>query len=470
MIENISGNKELLAKLTDICGDTAVLTGSGDTVRYLYDETEDLVRPEACEDIVVVRPESYEELSAIMKLANEMLFPVIVRGGGTGACGAAIPTTPAVIVSMEKFNNILEVDPIGMMVTAQAGVSLRELNDYLDKNFHELYFPCHPGDEGAHLGGIVIENAGGVRAVKHGITRSYVKGMKVCLPSGEIIDLGGKLLKNTMGLDIMHLIVGSEGTLCTVLEVTLKLYPRMDYTGTMVASFSNTDDAIKCVSEVQLSGITPLAVEYMDRDIALKSAEAIDKTWPLNDKGTVDIIFMLEEKNEDGFYTNAEAIDSIAAENGAITCVIAETAKDQRTILDIRSEIYEIFKPVFVDSLDTAVPVKNITAMLQEIDRIAEKYGTTSPRFGHVADGNFHNFILRDANGNTPAYTDDMRKDIYQAALKLGGTIAAEHGTGKTRKAYLDMQYSPGTIDIMKKIKSAFDPNWILNPGVIFDK
>ena len=170
------------------------------------------------------------------------------------------------------------------MVTAQTGVTLYQLNEYLDKEVHELYFPCHPGDEGAQLGGLAVENAGGVRAVKHGIMRSYVKGLKVCLPSGEIVQLGGKLLKNNMGYDLMHLIVGSEGTLCVVLEVTFKLHPRLEHTGTMVMSFANPKDAVNCVSAVQVAGIVPLAVEYMDRSIALKTGEEISKTWPLKDE------------------------------------------------------------------------------------------------------------------------------------------------------------------------------------------
>ena len=462
-------DQKIIERLQAICGEKYVFVQDDDVSRYLYDETEELVRPEAEPDCVVVRPGTNEEVSEILKLANEMLFPVIPRGGGTGACGAVIPTQPSVIMSMERFDKILEVDKIGMMVTAQTGVTLYQLNEYLDKEVHELYFPCHPGDEGAQLGGLAVENAGGVRAVKHGIMRSYVKGLKVCLPSGEIVQLGGKLLKNNMGYDLMHLIVGSEGTLCVVLEVTFKLHPRLEHTGTMVMSFANPKDAVNCVSAVQVAGIVPLAVEYMDRSIALKTGEEISKTWPLKDEGKVDIIFMLEGKDEDEVYDTAEKIDAISSENGAINCIIAESKKDQKTILDIRSAMYEVFKPYFVDSLDTAVPVCHVNELLADFDEIAKKYGSTTPRVGHVADGNFHNFILRDEEGNVPSWADDMRKDFYEAALKYGGTITAEHGTGKTRKPYMNLQYSPTVMQIMKGIKHAFDPNNILNPGCVFD-
>ena len=460
--------QEFIDALIGICGKDYVYSSKEDVSGYLYDETEEFVRPKACEDCLVVRPGTYEEVSNILKWANETKTPIIPRGGGTGACGAAIPTIPSVIMSMERFKDIVEVDETNMMITCQTGVTLAKLNDYLNENVHALYFPCHPGDEGAQVGGMCIENAGGVRAVKHGIMRSYVKGMKVCLPNGDIVQFGGKLVKNNMGYDLLHLLVGSEGTLAVVLEATLKLYPRLDYTGALVCSFKDTESAVKSVGEVQKAGIIPLAVEYMDRDIAVETAKRISKTWPMSDEGTVDLIYMVEEATEDALYETAGTIAEIYEKNGAVGSVIAENEKEQRNILEIRSDIYEVFKPEFVDSLDTAVPVAHIGDLLRDIDAIAEKYGTRSPRFGHVADGNFHNFILM-VDGKVPEWADDMRRDVYKAALKYGGTVTAEHGTGKTRKPYMELQYTPHVLEIMRNIKRAFDPNNILNPGVIVD-
>ena len=460
--------QEFIDALIGICGKDYVYSSKEDVSGYLYDETEEFVRPKACEDCLVVRPGTYEEVSNILKWANETKTPIIPRGGGTGACGAAIPTIPSVIMSMERFKDIVEVDETNMMITCQTGVTLAKLNDYLNEHVHALYFPCHPGDEGAQVGGMCIENAGGVRAVKHGIMRSYVKGMKVCLPNGEIVQFGGKLVKNNMGYDLMHLLVGSEGTLAVVLEATLKLYPRLDYTGALVCSFKDTESAVKSVGEVQKAGIIPLAVEYMDRDIAVETAKRISKTWPMSDEGCVDLIYMVEEATEDALYETAGTIAEICENNGAVGSVIAENEKEQRNILEIRSDIYEVFKPEFVDSLDTAVPVAHIGDLLRDINAIAEKYGTRSPRFGHVADGNFHNFILM-VDGKVPDWADDMRRDIYKAALKYGGTVTAEHGTGKTRKPYMELQYTPHVLEIMRNVKRAFDPNNILNPGVIVD-
>lgn len=460
--------EEIISGLESICGKSHVFHIADDIESYLYDETEIFVRPTACSDCVVVKPTSYEQVSEILKLANQTLTPVVPRGGGTGACGAAIPTVPSIIMSMELFRDILEVDRTNMMVTCQTGVTLAQLNEYLAENVKTLYFPCHPGDEGAHMGGMAIENAGGVRAVKHGIMRNYIKGLKVCLPSGEIVQFGGKLMKNNMGYDLMHLCIGSEGTLCVVLEVTLKLYPRLEYTGALVCSFENAEAAIKSVAAVQEKGIIPLAVEYMDRAIALETAAKINNSWPMKDAGCVDLIYMVEEATEDALYTTAETIADICETNGAINSVIADNDKMQRNILEVRSNIYEIFKPYFVDSLDTAVPMAHIGDLLSDIDAIAAKYNTTSPRVGHVADGNFHNFILLE-DGKVPVWADDMRKDIYEAALKYGGTVTAEHGTGKTRKKYMPLQFTPDVISIMQGIKKTFDPNNILNPGVIVD-
>jgi glycolate oxidase len=461
--------EDVIKRLKDICGEASVFTENSDVKPYLYDETELDVRPQACEECVVVRPGSDKEISEILKLANETMTPVVPRGGGTGACGAAIPTQPSIILAMERFRKILDIDKNGLLITVEAGVTLAKLNETLAKETPNLYFPCHPGDEGAQAGGLAIENAGGARAVKFGIMRNYIKGMKVVFPNGEIAQLGGKLMKNNMGYDLLHMCIGSEGTLCVVTEVTLKLQPKQGCYGTMVASFMNPQDAVNAVGEVMNAGIVPLGVEYMDREVALTTAKELEKSWPMNDEGKIDIIFMLEESDDDALYDFVEKISEICEKHNSVGEIIAESSQQQRDILEIRSEMYEVYKTYFLDSLDTAVPVEHVGDLLTEIDRIAAKYHTTSPRVGHVADGNFHNFIMKNPDGSIPEWVDKIRKEYYLAALKYGGTITAEHGTGKTRKKYMELQFSPEIIDLMKRIKKAFDPNNILNPGVIVD-
>lgn len=455
-------------KLIGIVGEDFVLSNYDQIQAYLLDETEEMVRPDPDEDCIVVKPGNDKEVSEILKIANEMLFPVIPRGGGTGATGAAIPDRPSVIMSMERFNKIIEVDEDNMMIRVETGVTLAQMNEYLLKNHNKLHFPIHPGDESAHLGGMVIENAGGAKAIRHGIMRNHIKGLKVVYPTGEIGVLGGKILKNNMGYDISHILIGSEGTLAVLTEVTLKLYSNQGKSATMVVSFNNGEDAIKAAAEFQSAGIIPLAIEYMERELSIETARHMSMVWPANNEGKIDLMIVIEDINEDVLFMQAEEIVGICEKNGAVDTILADNPKDEKTILDIRSNIYTAYKEIFVDSLDTCVPPQTAGKVVKEFHAAAAEFNTICPIFGHVGDGNFHNFILR-VDGEVPAYVDDLRKRYYEIALKYGGTISAEHGTGKTRKKYMSLQFNEFEIQLMRNIKKAFDPNWILNPGTILD-
>lgn len=459
---------ELIPNLREIVGEDYVVFEEEKLSGYIYDETEVAVRPEASVGCIVVKPADDSEVSKIMLLVNEKKVPIIVRGGGTGAVGAAIPQEPTLIMSMERFKKVIELDKENMMITVQTAVTLAELNEYIAANSDTLCFPIHPGDESAHTGGMAVENAGGVSAVKHGIMRNYVKGMKVILPTGEVVTWGGKLMKNNMGLDLMHLIIGSEGTLCVITEVTLKLFYLSDYKCTLLISFKDAKAASAIVPKIIQSGVTPQAIEYMERTVVIETAKHMGLTWPADNEGTVDLMFIVEENTEDQMYKSAEIIVSICDECGAIDSIIAESTKDQRNILEIRSNIYTAYKEIFVDSLDTAVPPASTAYYMEELKAIASRYGTITPVFGHLADGNFHNMILQ-VDGKVPYYVDELRGEFYKAAIKYGGTISAEHGTGRTRKKYMRVQFSDAEINLMKRIKLAFDPNNILNPGAIFD-
>jgi glycolate oxidase len=459
-------NTSVIDKMREIVGADWVVSELSQMQSYLYDETEILLRPQPCEDCIVVKPGSAKEISEILKYANEEIISVIPRGGGTGICGAAVPTQSSIILSLERLNKSIEIDEKNLMVTADSGVTLAQLNEELKKQ-QKLFFPIHPGDEGAQIGGMVAENAGGVSAVKHGIMRNHVKGLEVVLPTGEIVNLGGKLIKNNMGYDLLHMMVGSEGTLGIITKVTLKLYAKQNYTGTLVISFDTREEAAAVVPKILQEGITPLAIEYMERSVAEKSAVHVGLTWPAQD-GNVDLMIILEEATEDDLYNKSEIIVGICEEYNAVDSIIAETAKDQRTILEIRSNVYTAFKEDMVDGMDIAVPPASIPDMVRDLNSIAEKYNTILPAVGHIGDGNIHNFVLRE-NGEKPSYFEEIRQEIYEAAIKYGGTVTAEHGTGKTRKKYMSLQYSDVEIEIMKGIKKAFDPKGILNPGTIIN-
>jgi glycolate oxidase len=459
-------NIEIKNKLIEIVGEDFVIDDLSQMKSYLYDETEFKIRPLADEDCIVVKPETAEQISQIMKYANETKTPVVARGGGTGLCGAAIPTQPSIIISLEKLNKTVEFDDRNLMITVEAGMTLEGLLEELSP-YDKLFFPVHPGDEGAQIGGMVVENAGGVRAVKHGIMRNHVKGVEIVLPTGELVNFGGKLIKNNMGYDLLHMIIGSEGTLGIVTKATLKLYPKNKHIGTLLVSFDSKENAADVVPKILQEGITPLAIEYMDKETSLESAKHIGATWPAQ-KGEVDLMFILDETCEDDLYSKSEKIVEMCEENGAVDSLIAETTTGQRTLLDIRSNVYTAYKENIADALDIAVPPSKVPEMINKLNEIAKKYNTTAPSVGHIADGNVHNFVMLD-NGKLPEYLEDIRNDMYDAAIKLGGTVTAEHGTGKTRKKHMGMQYTEREIEIMKNIKKAFDPNNILNPKTIVD-
>lgn len=458
--------EEIIGKLRNISGNDWVVSDISQMESYLYDETELAVRPAAADGCVVVKPGTAEEVSEIVKLANEYVIPVVPRGGGTGLCGAAIPTKASIVVSLERLNKLVEFDDKNIMITVEAGVTLEGLLEEL-KEHDKLFFPVHPGDEGAQIGGMVVENAGGVRAVKHGIMRNHIKGVEVVLPTGELVNLGGKLIKNNMGYDLLHMMIGSEGTLGIVTKATLKLYAKNPNIGTLLVSFNSTEEASDIVPKILQDGITPLAIEYMDREVAMESAEHIGQAYPATE-GCADLMFILDEATEDDLYDKCERIVAMCEENGAVDSLIAETTKEQRALLEIRSNVYTAYKENVADALDIAVPSGSVPDMLKDIDRIAKKYNTTSPAVGHIADGNVHNFLMLD-KGEIPEYLDDMRNEMYDAAISYGGTVTAEHGTGKTRKRHMEQQYSAREIEIMQNIKRAFDPNGIFNPGTIVD-
>ncbi len=351
------------------------------------------------------------------------------------------------------------------MITMEGGTTLSQLLEALEKQ-GKLFFPIHPGDEGAEVGGMVATNAGGTRAVKHGIMRNHVKAVEIVLATGEILHLGGKLLKNNMGYDLMQLVMGSEGTLGVITEVTLRLYGKSEFSNTMLVSFQSRREASDAVPKVLQSGITPLACEYMDRELTLASAKDLGLVWPAK-KGSVDLMFIVDGVNEDNLYENCGKIVDICGQYGAVDSVVAESAKEQKDLLAVRSNCYVPYKSKVADITDIAVPPSAVPDFFEDVRKIGEKYDNPIVSLGHIADGNMHNFLMN-RDGKLPENYEDMKKEIYQTAIRYGGTITAEHGTGKTRTDYMSLQFSPKELEIMRSIKKAFDPNGILNPGTIF--
>ncbi|MBS3788746.1 FAD-binding oxidoreductase [Candidatus Bipolaricaulota bacterium] len=453
---------KLIEKLVSIAGEDWVIVDLEKIEGYLYDETPKPASPEAIEDVVVVKPEDSEEISAVMKLANEEGVNVIPRGAGTGLCGAAIPTKPAIILSLERLNDIKDLDEDNLMVTCEAGVTLENLFEKVDETDH-LFFPPHPGDEGAQVGGLVVENAGGARAVKYGVMRNYVKGMEVVLPTGEQVSLGGKILKNNTGYDLMHLLMGSEGTLGIITEVTLRLYPEANETATLLVPFEDRHSAMSAVPRVLIEGHIPLALEYVEKELIEESARHLGKSWPA-DEGEAFLILIITGKDEEEIFDKSETMVGVLQENGALEPLFAQRRKEQESILDIRSNVYTALEEETTDILDVTVPPAEVGTLIDKIEELAEEYDTRIPVYGHAADGNVHPHIMN-VDGEAPGYFEELKEEIYQIALDMGGVITGEHGVGETRLKNLPAALSEEERKLMRGIKKIFDPNDVLNLG-----
>jgi glycolate oxidase len=410
-----------------------------------------------------VKPESTEEISEILKIANYMSFTVVPRGAGTGLCAAALPTEPSVVLSLERLNEIIDVDEDNFTVTCEAGVPLEKLFEELKGS--SLFFPPHPGDEGAQIGGLVVENAGGARAVKYGVLRNFVRGLEVVLPTGEVVKMGGKVVKNNSGLSLMHLMIGSEGILGIVTEVTLRLYPESKEQVSLIVPYGDRHTALESVPAMLREGIVPMAVEYMERDLIDRSCEHLGQKWP-GGSGEAFLYIIVTGNTKDNVYAQCEQINEVCENSGSKDMLIAERRRDQEKVLDIRSNIYTALEPDSADILDVTVPPAQIGELMDRVDDIAEKYETDIPAYGHVADGNLHPHLMKE-NGETPPYMEGIKEEIYDTAIKLGGVITGEHGIGKTRIRNLPQALDEVSISLMKRIKDVFDPNGILNPGTV---
>ena len=448
-------------KLREILGEKAVITDRARMQDYLLDESLPAVRPEPAANVILVKPGNTTEISEILKLANQDKTPVFIRGGGTGLCGGAIPTKDGLLISMERFNRIIEMDTDNLMVTVEAGVTLGQIIKAADDA--GLIFPPHPGDEGAQAGGMVALNAGGSRAVKYGVMRNYVKGLEAVLPTGEIMNFGGKLLKNNQGFDLLQLMINSSGLLGIITKIILRLYPKPGASATLVASFDSRYAAINTVPKILRGGAIPLALEYFERGVIEETSRRLGISWPV-EKGIAYLMMILTGSSDSDLSAQEEQIAKICEDSGCTDIQIAEREQQQSEILKLRSAFFPSFKDRMSDALDITVPPASVGQLLEKVDQIALKYNTTITTYGHAADGNLHAHMMKDLVEN--GILSRVKRDIYSATLDLGGVITGEHGIGQIRNKDLDLVPDRKQWEIMYGIKKLFDPNNILNPGV----
>ena len=455
---------KVVERLRAIVGKENVL--AGDEIAEEYGRDEALtVKP--CLPEVVVKPESAEEVAKILSLANEEKIPVTPRGGGTGLSGGCVAVSGGILLCLERMNRILEIDEENYVAVVEAGVTLADF--YKAVEARGLYYPIYPGEVSATIGGNVATNAGGMRAVKYGVTRHFVLGLEAVLPTGEIIKTGGKYVKVSTGYDLTQLIVGSEGTLAVVTKVILKLLPRPKVTTTLFVPFKDLKDGIRAVPIILKSGVIPVTIEFLEK-LGLNAMEdytgrKVPISERVRDEAEAFLLIVLEGKSSEEAFKDAEFIGDICMKHGAIDILIPPTERAGRELLELREKAFFASKDAgATDLVDIVVPRGEIAKFVGQIHEMSAKYATIIAGAGHAGDGNVHLAILEQDTDKLST----ILKEIYRVGKTLGGAISAEHGVGSEKKCFFLEMEDKVKIELMRRIKRAFDPNNILNPGKIF--
>jgi glycolate oxidase len=455
---------EIGGLLADIVGELNVLSGDEIPDQYGHDEALGLA---SAAPAAVVRPAGTAEVAAIVELACSAGVPLTGRGSGTGLSGACTPLPGGVVVSFERMNRILDLDLDNHVAVVQPGVSLAQLDQATAEV--GLVYPVFPGELAASLGGNVATNAGGMRAVKYGVTRHQVLGLEAVLGSGEVIRCGGKFVKSSTGYDLTQLIVGSEGTLALVTEATLKLYPRPGFTATVLAPFEALDRVTSAVPKVVASGIGPLMVEYIDMMTmaAMTDAGLIELGVPadIRDRALAYLVVVLENRRDDRLAEDVAEVADLVAGLGALDVYVL-SRKSGVQLIEAREKAFWLAKAAGADDIvDAVVPRSSIASYMEEVAELALASGSWVAGCGHAGDGNVHLSVFQ----ADPSVRHRLIHDVLAAAVSLGGTISGEHGIGIGKKEYVQTLESPSKVALWRRIKRAFDPHGILNPGTVFD-
>ena len=461
-------NSDILKELISIVGEKNVLTIDDDKEPYSHDET----LHQKFMPAVVVKPADTVQVSAIMKLANTEKIPVTPRGAGTGLSGGALPVCGGILLSLERFNKILEIDQDNLMVITQPAVITQTLQLAVEEN--GLFYPPDPASlDSCSLGGNIAENAGGPRAFKYGVTRHYLCGLEVVWPNGEVSRLGGRTIKNVSGYDLMQLLCGSEGTLGVITEITLRLLPKPKFQTDLLIPFSSIEDAVRATSAVIRERIIPATMEFMERKAILAAESFLEKKAPYRE-AEAHLLIQLDGEEREDLQKLYERIGQIVSDYGALDVLVAEDRPSQDRLWEIRRSLSEALtaKSLVREREDVVVPKSKIPQLFRELDQLQKKYSMEIVSFGHIGDGNIHVNILKGQTDDgrwqqeLPALLDEM----FLRVVALGGTISGEHGIGYVKKKYLPLAVDNHALAAMMFIKKALDPRNILNPQKIFDE
>ena len=417
---------------------------------------------------ILVKVLTTEEVSAVMRYASDRTIPVVVRGSGTGLVGGAVATHGGIMLDTSLMKKVLELDENNLTVTVQTGILLMELAAYCDERGFQ-YCP-DPGEKSATIGGNISTNAGGMRAMKYGVTRDAVRAITVVLPSGEIMKFGSKVVKNSSGYDLKDLIIGSEGTLGIVTEATLKIIPKPEYAISILVPFRTMKDAISTVPKIIRAQVTPVATEYMSQDVILFAEEYLGKKFPTHASDAY-LLLTFDGNTREAVMHDMETIADLCLENDAIDVFMIDTEERSASVWSARSAFLEAIKGSTdqMDECDVVVPRSRVADFILFTHEVAKIVGLRIPSFGHAGDGNLHIYLCRDG-------LDDMqwenRKDkafslMYEKSKEMGGLVSGEHGIGLDKKKYLLDMLGDRQLELMRGIKNVFDPKGILNPGKV---
>lgn len=451
-------------ELKDIVGPEHLKTSPSDISEYATDGTKLEYMPDA-----VVFPGTNEEISGIMLLANRERFPVIPRGGGSGMTGGALAVQAGLVLSLERFNRILMIDRENLIAKVEPGVITERLQEEVESL--DLFYPPDPASaDVSTIGGNVAECAGGLRGLKYGVTRDYILGLTVVLPTGEIIKTGVDTMKGVAGYDLTRLIIGSEGTLAVITSITLRLVPKPPAKRAMTAFFRDIRGAAKTVSNIISEKITPATLEFLDRQCIDCVRDGMDIDIPVN----AGAMLLIEtDGDHDVVEKEAEKLKDICLRSGAMRLTIASNQEEFDRVWEARREVSPSLKALRPGKMseDVVVPRSRLVDLMLSLNEISERCSLPIASFGHAGDGNIHVNILMDPDNKEEVKKAGLAvKDLFEAVVALGGTITGEHGIGITKAPYMEVEFPKATLDLMARLKEAFDPNGILNPGKIFLK
>ena len=420
---------------------------------------------------LVVRATSAEEISGVLKYANKEHIAVTPRGAGTGLVGASVAVEHGIMIDTTLMHHFLELDEENLTLTLEPGVLLMEIYQYVEPK--GLFYPPDPGEKTATIGGNISTNAGGMRAVKYGVTRDFVRGLEIVLADGTIMEVGGKVVKNSSGYDLKDMIIGSEGTLAFVTKAILKLLPLPQKAVSLLVPFPTLAQAIRTVPLIVKSKATPTAIEFMEREVIMDAENFLGQSFPDN-QADAYLLLKFDGSNAEDIAKDYDAVAQLCLEQGAIDVLIADTDERADAIWKTRGSFLQAISgsTTMMDEVDVVVPRNKVNEFVEYVHALQDEMHVRIKSFGHAGDGNLHVYILRDdldEEAWEKVLNDTMEK-MYAKARTMDGKVSGEHGIGFAKKPYLKEDLDPAAVEIMRGIKKAFDPNNILNPRkVCFD-